>query len=104
MWNFVFFPKVGSIHISFSDLPLFLPSYLSPKAATTPPFTSHSLIVETSIEFLKGQYKDGEYLGASVKIQGDQEYINPKRGEGEKGPLIREEGEGYVRLHVKRNI
>ncbi|GAA5896356.1 uncharacterized protein JCM6883_006878 [Sporobolomyces salmoneus] len=99
-----FFTILGSVHISFSDLPLFLPSYLSPKSATTPALTSHSLIVETSLEFLRGEYEEGKYLGAEIREKGDEEYVNPSRGEGEKGPLKREDGEGFVRMHVKRNV
>jgi len=89
---------VGSVHLSFSDLPLILPAYLQSKKQTTRPFESHGLIVETSLEFLSG--REGEVLGGRVR-KGDEEYVNPDRGEEGKGPLKRDEGEGYERMHVK---
>jgi len=39
-------------------------------------------------------------LGGRVR-KGDEEYVNPDRGEEGKGPLKRDEGEGYERMHVK---
>jgi len=42
------------------------------------------LIVETSLEFL--DRKEGEVLAGQVR-KGDEEYVNPDRGEEGKGPL-----------------
>ncbi|GAA5922047.1 uncharacterized protein JCM15063_003170 [Sporobolomyces koalae] len=96
-----FFTILGSVHLSFSDIPLVLPSFATPKQATTPASTSFGLIVETSIEYLKDEYDDGQYLSREVK-QGDEEYVNRRRGEGEKGPLQNDDEQGYVRLHYKQ--
>ncbi|GAA5993866.1 hypothetical protein JCM5350_006823 [Sporobolomyces pararoseus] len=100
-----FFTILGSIHISFSDIPLFLPSYLSPKKATTSALETHHLITEISVEFIEKNYIEGEYLGKSLEFEGDREFVNrEERGEGEKGPLKSQEGEGFVRLHLKRGL
>ncbi|GAA5950961.1 hypothetical protein JCM3765_004641 [Sporobolomyces pararoseus] len=108
-----FFTILGSIHISFSDIPLFLPKFLTPKKATTPALESHGLIMEIVTEFIEKRFfkQDGKYLGRQeLKFKGDCEFMNFKdRGEREeegekkeKGPLKKEEGEGFVRLHLKK--
>lgn len=93
---------VGSIHISFSDLPLLLPSYLNPRAGSrVPARLATSRVVEACGEFLSGQGTSGEILGQRVK-EGDEDGARDGEGgkdaEGNKRVM---EGEvGSMRMHI----
>ncbi|GAA5992039.1 hypothetical protein JCM10908_000709 [Rhodotorula pacifica] len=93
---------VGSIHTSFSDLPLLAPFIARRTGSRVNPQLAISQFVEASHEFLRGE-ADGPILGAEVK-EGDENGTRPGEGEKEAGGKKRTpmEGEvGSMRMHVR---
>ncbi|GAA6031868.1 hypothetical protein JCM8097_003310 [Rhodosporidiobolus ruineniae] len=95
---------VGSIHTTFSDLPLLLPSFLSGRSGSriTPPILGTARIVEACRELLAGEGGAGTILGQPVR-EGDERGARPGEGEkDEKGRKREMEGDiGSMRMHVR---
>ncbi|GAA6006437.1 hypothetical protein JCM10207_004935 [Rhodosporidiobolus poonsookiae] len=90
---------IGSIHTTFSDLPLLVPSMAKRSGARVPAPLATSRIVEACREFLDGEGARGEVLGMEVR-EGDEQGARP--GEGKKDGETPMEGEvGSFRMHVR---
>ncbi|BGP12604.1 hypothetical protein JCM10213_008741 [Rhodosporidiobolus nylandii] len=93
---------VGSIHTTFSDLPLLSPYLARRSGARVEPKVGTARIVEACREFLAGEGAQGVLLGQPVQ-EGDEEGARPGEGEkDEKGVKRPMEGEvGGMRAHVR---
>ncbi|BGP21513.1 1-alkyl-2-acetylglycerophosphocholine esterase [Rhodotorula toruloides] len=93
---------IGSIHISFSDLPLLLPSYLNPRAGSRiPARLATSRVVEACGEFLSGQATSGEILGQRVKDGDENGARDGEGGKDAEGNKRVMKGEvGSMRMHI----
>ncbi|GAA5898664.1 hypothetical protein JCM6882_000890 [Rhodosporidiobolus microsporus] len=93
---------IGSIHTSFSDLPLLSPYLARRSGARVNPASGLTTIVEACREFLAREGADGEILGREV-VPGDEEGGRPGEGKDEQtGEKRVMEGEvGGVRMHVR---
>ncbi|GAA5827060.1 hypothetical protein JCM11251_002227 [Rhodosporidiobolus azoricus] len=93
---------IGSVHTSFSDLPILSPYLARRSGARVSPTGGMETIVETCREFLAGEGREGKVLGQEV-VPGDEDGARP--GEGEKGEggkkRVMEGVVGEMRMHVR---
>ena len=84
---------VGSVHISFSDIPV-VSSLIGKQAGARVVATEAiDVYVQATIEFLSGRGKQGKILGREV-LEGDEEPTRPGEGEGEHMEPV-----GEIRMH-----
>ncbi|GAA5827062.1 hypothetical protein JCM11251_002228 [Rhodosporidiobolus azoricus] len=94
---------VGSVHTSFTDLPILFPFMSRFEGARVSPTAGMGAITQACQEFLAGEGSKGKLLGREV-VPGDEEGGRPGEGEkGEKGKKkkVMEGVVGEVRMHVR---
>lgn len=88
---------VGTVHLSFSDLPL-IQKFVGRRAGARIEATeAMSSFVATTLEFISGRGQEGKILGRDV-LAGDENGTRPGEGAGQ--PM---QPDGELRLHFKPN-